>query len=83
MHGDWQGPSNVCRQLRMRCHLSFRMAVNCEKPPPGDCYQDVEKLWAANFIEAYLEKDADEPGVWTARDTLLSEEVVGGDLGTI
>jgi hypothetical protein len=55
--------------------LSFRMAVYCEKPPPGDCYQDVEKLRDANFIEAYLEKDADEPGVWSARDTLLIEEV--------
>ncbi len=56
-------------------HLTFRMAVYSKKPPLGDCYQDVEKLRAANFIEAYLEKDADEPGVWRACDTLLIEEV--------
>jgi hypothetical protein len=51
------------------------MAVYSEKPPPGDCHQDVEKLRAANFIEAYLKKEADEPGVWSACDTLLIEEI--------
>lgn len=55
--------------------LSFRMTVYSEEPPPGDCFEDVERLRAANFIEAYLEKDSDEPGVWRACDTLLIEEV--------
>ncbi len=61
--------------LECGTHLSFRMAVYSENPPPGDCYQDVKKLRAANLIEAYLEMDANKPGVWSARDTLLIEEI--------
>lgn len=55
--------------------ISFRMTVYSESPPPGDCYQNVHKLRATDFIEAYLEKDADEPGMWNAIDTSLIEEI--------
>ena len=69
----------VCRvfvgDYKCDARLSFRMTVYSEKPPPGDCREDVARLRSANFIEAYLGKDADEPGVWSARDTLLIEEV--------
>lgn len=53
--------------------ISFRMAVYSERPPTGDCYQDIERLRAARVIEAYLVRDVVEPRAWSALDTWLVE----------
>lgn len=61
--------------------ISFEMAVYSLRPPPGDCYQDIEAVRSSRLIEAYLTKATDEIGTWRAIETVLIPEI--GDKPTL